>query len=186
MNAQAHHRGWFYTPSSCQITPFSSFHFGIRYFTQQYTLLIAAITILNNKTPTELIFHSKPNYLFLKKFDCDYFPFLRPYNSTKFDYKSNRCIFLGYSLQHKGNKYFDPLCNKVYITKHVKFNENSFPYAEIISSQNFASAPQFPPSSVPYIPLLVSNFSSSSVASQTSSSSNTPPHIKLLPLLHLH
>lgn len=58
--------------------------------------------ILDNKSPLERLTKVQPDYMFLKVFGCECFPYLRPYNSTKFSFKSTKCVFIGYSLQHKG------------------------------------------------------------------------------------
>jgi hypothetical protein len=41
------------------------------------------------------------------------------------EYRSKPCIFLGY--HHAGYKCLDPVTNKVYLSRHVVFNEDSFP-----------------------------------------------------------
>lgn len=43
------------------------------------------------------------------------------------------CIFLGYPFNYKGNRYFDHSNNDVYISRHVIFNEDSFPYPHLLS-----------------------------------------------------
>lgn len=82
---------------------------------------------LNNKSPFELLFHKKPNYSVIKVFGCVCFPYLRPYNHHKLEFRASRCIFLGYSSNHKGY-----LClhssRRIYISNHVIFNESCFPY----------------------------------------------------------
>lgn len=52
--------------------------------------------ILSSIFLLEFLFHSKPNYLFLKIFGCLCFPYLKPYRDHKFDFKSDPCTFTGY------------------------------------------------------------------------------------------
>ena len=58
--------------------------------------------VLNNRSPFEVLYHSKPDYKGLKVFGCQCFPYLRPYNRYKLQFRSASCTFLGYSTQHKG------------------------------------------------------------------------------------
>lgn len=60
---------------------------------------------------------------------------------------------LGYSLQHKGYKRYDPLNNKIYVTRRVIFYELNFPYAEMVTHSNSSSHSQSSSSMVPYIPV---------------------------------
>ncbi|KAM2554344.1 hypothetical protein TB2_018473 [Malus domestica] len=58
-------------------------------------------------SPWELLFHKPPDYTTLKVFGCRCFPWLKPYTSSKLDLKSKPCVFLGYSLNHKGYRCLD-------------------------------------------------------------------------------
>ncbi|KAH9677665.1 retrovirus-related pol polyprotein from transposon RE1 [Citrus sinensis] len=50
------------------------------------------------------------------------------YNKHKFAYHSSKCIFIGYSPSHKGYKCLHP-SGRVYVARHVTFDESVFPYA---------------------------------------------------------
>lgn len=47
---------------------------------------------------TLLLFKNHPSYTKLKSFGCLCFPWLKPYTSNKLQPRSERCVFLGYSL----------------------------------------------------------------------------------------
>jgi hypothetical protein len=80
------------------------------------------------KSPFELLFHKTPDYKFLKIFGCECWPYLRPYNSNKFSFRSKSCVFLGYSKPHSGYKCLDVISGRIYIARHVVFHEQSFPF----------------------------------------------------------
>lgn len=84
-------------------------------------------TVLGNDSPYSLVFKHDPNYRFLKVFGCACFPFLRLHNTHKLEFRFARCVFLGYSNDHKGY-----LClhfsSRIYIGRHVLFNEHDFPF----------------------------------------------------------
>jgi hypothetical protein len=80
------------------------------------------------KSPFELLFHKTPDYKFLKIFGCECWPYLRPYNSNKFSFRSKSCFFLGYSKPHSGYKCLDVILGRIYIVRHVVFHEQSFPF----------------------------------------------------------
>ena len=69
-----------------------------------------------------------PDYSRLKVFGCSCFPWLKRYVHSKLDPKRKFCIFLGYSLQHKGYRCLDPQTGRVYISRHVHFDETVYPF----------------------------------------------------------
>ncbi|KAM2437268.1 hypothetical protein ACFX1W_014395 [Malus domestica] len=71
------------------------------------------------KSPWELLFHSFPDYTRLKVFRCSCYPWLKPYVTSKLDGKSKQCVFLGYSLQHKGYRCLDMATDRVYIDRSI-------------------------------------------------------------------
>jgi histone deacetylase 1/2 len=97
------------------------------FLTSVYLINRLPTSALNFAVPYEVIFHQKPDYTFLKIFGCACFPLLRPYNSHKFDFRSQECLFLGYSTSHKGYKCMSKT-GRIYISKDVIFNELRFPY----------------------------------------------------------
>src|SRR3954469_19050324 len=66
-----------------------------------------------------------------KVFGCACWPHLRPYNSRKLEFRSKKCVFLGYSTLHKGYKCLHVPSNRVYISRDVVFDESHFPFANM-------------------------------------------------------
>nr|GEU92318.1 molybdenum cofactor sulfurase isoform X1 [Tanacetum cinerariifolium] len=81
-----------------------------------------------NKSSFEHIFKRSPDYSFLRVFGCLCFPHLRPYNHHKMDFRSTPCVFLGYSPSHHGYCCLDISTERLYIARHVRFNEAQFPF----------------------------------------------------------
>lgn len=84
--------------------------------------------ILMNISRFEKLFRNKPDYNGFKTFGCACFPCLRPYNQSKFQFHSTKCVFLGYNGSHKGYKCLSST-GKIYISRHVIFNEEDFPFS---------------------------------------------------------
>jgi len=87
--------------------------------------------VIASSTPLERLFHQKPNYSALLTFGCACWPNLRPYNTHKLQFRSKQCVFLGYSVLHKGFKCLDVSSGRVYISRDVTFDENVFPFAKL-------------------------------------------------------
>jgi histone deacetylase 1/2 len=119
------------------------------FLTPTYIINRLPTSILNNKSSYEIIYHHTPDYHFLKVFGCVCWPYLRPYNKHKIDFRSKNCIFIGYSLDHHGYKCLDLATGKVYVSRHVVFYENHFPY----------KSPDHHPSLCPDTPSIVVPFS---------------------------
>lgn len=85
--------------------------------------------VLEDSSPHEVLYDTKPDYQRLKTFGCLCFPLLRPYNTHKLDFRSSPCTFLGYGTQQKGYKCLTQE-GKVIMSRHVMFNEDTFPFAD--------------------------------------------------------
>ena len=79
-------------------------------------------------SPWELLFKATPRYHTLKAFGYACYPWLQPYATHKLDAKSKLCVFLGYSLNHSGYRCLDPVTHRVYVSRHVTFDEHLFPF----------------------------------------------------------
>lgn len=86
--------------------------------------------VIQHLSPFEKFTGSKPDYSSLKIFGSASWPNLRPYNAHKLSFRSQRCVFLGYSSHHKGYKCLLPSTGRVYLSRDVIFDEHCFPYAE--------------------------------------------------------
>ena len=81
---------------------------------------------LKNKSLFETLFASSLEYSLLKNFGCACWPNLYPYNSNKLQPRSIQCVFLGYSIRHKGYKCFHVPSSRLYISRDVVFQESLF------------------------------------------------------------
>ncbi|KAG8493453.1 hypothetical protein CXB51_010754 [Gossypium anomalum] len=90
---------------------------------------------LNHVSPYEKLFHVRPTYSFLRIFRCMCFPDLRPYNTHKLQFRSTTYTFLGYSPLHKGYRCRDDN-GRIYVSRHVTFNESVFPFKTNSSKLN--------------------------------------------------
>lgn len=87
--------------------------------------------VITDSTPLELLIEQTTDYSSLHTFGCACWPNLRPYNTRKLRFCSKRCVFLGYSNQHKGFKCLDVATCRIYISRDVVFDENVFPFAQL-------------------------------------------------------
>jgi histone deacetylase 1/2 len=83
------------------------------------------------QTPLERLLGEVPDYTFFKVFGCACWPHLRPYNKRKLEFRSKKCVFLGYSSLHKGYKCLHVPTNRMYISRDVIFDENVFPFSNM-------------------------------------------------------
>lgn len=65
-----------------------------------YLINILLSTSLNNLSPQFLLHKSHPNYIDLKAFDCECWPFITPYNQNKFNFCFIPCVSLDPSPNH--------------------------------------------------------------------------------------
>ena len=91
--------------------------------TATYLINCQPTPLLQNISPYQALFGQQPNYLKLRKFGCLCYPLTKPYNKHKMEPKSTPCIFLGYSLTQNAYRCLDPNTHRVYISRHVLFDE---------------------------------------------------------------
>jgi hypothetical protein len=108
-------------------------HWDDAFDTACYLINRLPATATRPQTPFEKLFHHPPNYTHLKTFGCECWPYLRPYNSHKFSFRSTSCVFLGYSKPHSGYKCLDISSGRIYVARHVIFNETTFPFCSWVS-----------------------------------------------------
>ncbi|KAL8151864.1 hypothetical protein V2J09_021672, partial [Rumex salicifolius] len=114
----------------------------IKFWENAFTQRYMSTTITPNlsfKSPYESLYAKHPDYGFFKSFGCMCYPFIRPYNRTKLEYKSLPCIFIGYSPEHKGYCCYHIPSATTYIVRHVIFDETNLPYSTLSSMPNNSS-----------------------------------------------
>ena len=119
------------------------------------------VAFLHFNVPYIVLFNKNLDYSFLKACGCSCFPFLKPYNHHKLEFKYRECAFLGYSTSHKGYKCLSPI-GKLFISKDVVFNEVKFPYLDLLlfsskSDSHFNNPISFI-LSIPIVPQPISSF----------------------------
>jgi hypothetical protein len=77
--------------------------------------------------PHVAIFGSAPSYEHLRVFGCACYPNIAAIASHKLAPRSTRCVFLGYSADHKGYHCLDLSINHLIVSRHVVFDEDNFP-----------------------------------------------------------
>ncbi|CAL2228235.1 unnamed protein product [Prunus armeniaca] len=105
--------------------------------------------VLNWDSPYSKLFGVSPQLQALKVFDCACYPYLRPYQPHKLHFISSQCVFVGYTLDYKGYLCFHISTSRLYIFRHVIFDENVFPFATIKANTVNPLTMPFPSSVTP-------------------------------------
>lgn len=85
--------------------------------------------VLNWKSPYEAFFGKEPDFQMLRPFGCLAFAVNLVSHRSKFYSRTLKCIFLGIDAFHKGYILYDMDNSKVIISRDVKFDTYTFPYA---------------------------------------------------------
>ena len=93
-----------------------------------YLIYRTPSSILNGKTPYEILFKSSPSYDHLRGFRCLCYAYKHQRPKDKFESRSRKCIFIGYPHAKKGWKLYDLEIGDVFISRDVLFDEKNFPF----------------------------------------------------------
>lgn len=100
-------------------------HFwGEAVFTAVYTINRLPTLVLGNKSPYEQLYGISPAFELLKVWGCVAFVHLQSHEFTKLNPRSRLCCFLGYGIEHKGYRCWDPISKRLRISRHVTFWEH--------------------------------------------------------------
>jgi hypothetical protein len=84
---------------------------------------------VSHPTPHFALYGTTPSYDHLRVFGCDCYPNISATAPNKLSPRSTRCLFLGYSPDHKGYRCLDLTSHRIIISRHVVFDEDVFPLA---------------------------------------------------------
>ncbi|KAL0427096.1 UNVERIFIED_CONTAM: Retrovirus-related Pol polyprotein from transposon RE2 [Sesamum latifolium] len=98
--------------------------------TAAYLINRTPTSLLNGKSPYELLHGKPPPYTHLRIFDCLCFARHAPRDKNKFNPRSRKCIFVGYPHRKKGWRVFYLEACEFFVSRDVVFFETKFPYCE--------------------------------------------------------
>jgi hypothetical protein len=87
--------------------------------------------VINHLMPYLLLHGTHPTYDHLRTFGCLCYPNLSATTAHKLAPRSRPCVLLGYPHEHKGYRCMDIKTRKVVTSRHVTFDESSFPFSTI-------------------------------------------------------
>ncbi|KAM7488098.1 hypothetical protein LguiB_025582 [Lonicera macranthoides] len=89
-----------------------------------YTINRIPVPFLQHQSPYERLHGTSPDYNFLRVFGCACFVLLQPHEHSKLEPRARLCCFLGYGIEHKGYRCWDPVSKCLRISRHVVFWEH--------------------------------------------------------------
>ncbi|GJX54533.1 ribonuclease H-like domain-containing protein [Tanacetum coccineum] len=89
-------------------------------------------TAINNEIPFTKLYMVWGCILLNAHFGCLCYPHVDA--SHKLEPRSTPCIFLGYPANHRGYRCLDLASNKIIISRHVRFDEDVFPFGNVTPS----------------------------------------------------
>jgi hypothetical protein len=110
--------------------------------------------------PHFALFGTTLSYAHLRVFGCACYLNTSPTVPHKLAPRSYRCVFLGYSSEHKAYQCLDLSTNRLLVSRHVVFNKSSFPFASSSTPPEdldslFSSSPPVPLIASPYLSSIV-------------------------------
>jgi hypothetical protein len=95
--------------------------------TTTYLLNRIPTKVINMTSPYFALHGIAPTYEHLRMFGCACYPNLSAKATHKVAPHSTRCIFHGYSADHKGYQCLDLTTNNIIVSRHIVFHDADFP-----------------------------------------------------------
>ena len=131
-------------------------YWGEAFVTATHLINLLPTPLLKHISPFEKFFQKPFDFGMVKVFGCLCFPHTRPYQKHKLSFRSEPCVYLGLAPQYKGYKCISR-SGRVFITRHVIFDELSFPFKDYAAGfllPHDTTSSVSTPSVVPAIPVL--------------------------------
>jgi transposase InsO family protein len=118
--------------------------------TATYLLNRRPYSSVNKAVPYTILYNKTPEYSHLRVFGCICYPNLSATTPHKLAPRSTACVFLGYPSSHKGYHCLNLTTRHVIISRHVVFDETTFPFTTLlpVTDMDFLIAPN-PAAAVP-------------------------------------
>ncbi|GJY04655.1 putative RNA-directed DNA polymerase, partial [Tanacetum coccineum] len=97
--------------------------------------LILPSSVLNGKSPYDMIYNSCPKLSHIRMFGCLCFATVLN-NHDKLTNRSKKCVMMGYSSSQKGYRLYSLDRHQFLVSRDVKFFESIFPFKESVSNGN--------------------------------------------------
>ena len=92
-------------------------------YTTVYIMNRTPTAVVHGMTPEEKFTSRKPNFSHLKVFGCIAYVHIPDELRSKLDPKAEKCKFVGYSLEQKGYRCYNPIMHELRVSKDVVFDE---------------------------------------------------------------
>ncbi|GJV46858.1 uncharacterized mitochondrial protein-like protein, partial [Tanacetum coccineum] len=92
-------------------------------------------SVLNGKSPYEMIYKNHPNLSHIRMFGCLCFASILS-NHDKLTNRSEKCVMMGFSSSQKGYRLFSLDRHQFLVSRDVKFFESIFPFKESVSNKD--------------------------------------------------
>ena len=91
--------------------------------TTVYIMNMTPTASVHNVMPKEKYTDTKPHLSHMKVFGCIAYVHVPDEMRTNLDPKAKKCVFIGYSLEQKGYRCYNPCTCDVRVTRDVVFDE---------------------------------------------------------------
>jgi len=133
-----------------------------------YIMNRTPIATVHGMTPEEKFTGKKPDVSHLRVFGCIAYVHVSNEKRSKLDPKAEKCIFIGYSLEQKGYKCFNPSTRKLQVSRDVVFDEMVSWYPPLKIAENGEARNGDVPSNVEQESQLISGPQESSISGSNS------------------